>query len=403
MLTDTEILACPLPAKGYKALTDGRRLFLRITPDGGRFWRLKYMVDGRESQASLGKYPDVSIEQARLEAEKIRTQVGKGLNPVKEKRQATEAAQEQQTLTFGKVAREWLQHATTAAGQPWGARTTLKHTGEVDKLRSLHNIPLREIKSGPVMAIVQAIRQSGKAETAKRVGHTAANVFSFANARYQTGHNPAADRKYWLPAVKHTHHAALTDPKDVAVLAGLIQGGWSGVTPTVRNAVQFVLLTAPRQGELCSMEWSEIDFKTSTWLAQPKEGSKLKAPHVVPLSRQAAAVLAAQKAISGKERYVWPHATRAGRHMSTGTVAAALGTMGYTSEQHTPHGFRTTAATLLREALRYDSELVERQLSHKVGNAVAGAYDRSQRIDERRAMLQAWADYLDSLVAGVSG
>jgi integrase len=397
-LTDALILAAPLPTSGYKALTDGQRLFLRVTPDGARHWRLKYVAHGRESQASLGKYPTVSIAAARLAADELRRQVSDGKNPLREKRDIKEAIQDAKSLTFGRVAQEWLAYATTPTGEPWGERTTLKHKGEIEKLKSLRNLPIVDITSSHVMGIVQAIERTGKGETAKRVGQSASNVFSFAGARYQTGHNPARDRKFWLRAVKPEHHGALTDPGAVATLAGLIDGGWGGVgSPTVNNAMRFLLLTFPRQGELCSMEWAEVDFKTATWLAQPKAKSKLKAPHVVPLATQALAVLTAQKEISGAARYVWPHATREGRHMSTGTVAAALGTMGYTPEQHTAHGFRTTAATLLREALRFDSELVERQLSHKVGNAVAGAYDRSQRIDERRGMMQAWANYLDTL------
>ena len=397
-LTDSMVLSEPLPEKGYRALTDGRRLFLRITPEGARSWRLKYVVGKKESQASLGKYPDVSIAQARALADEIRRQAANGKNPVRDKRDEREAIADAKALTFGVVAREWLEHATTSSGEPWGARTKEKHAGEVEKLKSIHNLPLLDIKSDRVMTIVRAIEKT-QAETAKRVAQTAANIFSFANSRHHTGHNPAADRKYWLKAIKHTHHAALTDPAAVGVLISLIDTGWAGTSPTVSHAMQFLARTFPRQGELCSMEWSEVDFKTATWLAQPKAKSKLKAPHVVPLARQTLVVLKAQKAISGSGRYVWPHAVREGRHMSTGTVAAALGLMGYTPEQMTAHGFRTTAATLLREALRYDSELVERQLSHKVGNAVAGAYDRSQRIDERRTMMQAWADYLDSLKA----
>lgn len=401
-LTDAQILAAALPSKGYKALTDGRRLFLRITPDGGRFWRLKFMAKGKESQASLGKYPDVSIAQARARAEELRKEAEAGKHPVRDARDAREAIEDAKALTFGAVAKEWLDHATTSAGVPWGVRTKEKHTGEVGKLSPLNALPLLDIKSDRVMSIVRTLEKTTP-ETAKRVAQTAANIFSFANARHHTGHNPASDRKYWLRAVKHEHHAALTDPAQVATLAGLIDGGWSGSSPTVNHAMQFLFRTFVRQGELCSMEWSEVDFKTATWLAQPKPKSKLKASHVVPLARQTLAVLAAQRAISGSGRWVWPHATRAGRHMSTATVAAALGTMGYTPEQMTAHGFRTTAATLLREVVRMgnppqpiESELVERQLSHKVGNAVAGAYDRSQRIDERRLMMQAWADWLEA-------
>src|ERR1700733_7848325 len=396
-LTDAIIMAAPLPSSGYKALTDGQRLFLRITPDGSRFWRLKYVAHGKESQASLGKNPTVFIAQARL-ADAMRSEVSAGKNPIREKRDIKEAIQDAKSLTFGRVAQEWLAYATTPTGEPWGDRTREKHTGENEKLKRVRGLPIVDVTSAQVMGIVQAIERSGKGETAKRVGQSASNVFSFAGARYQTGHNPAKDRKFWLRAVKPEHHGAITNPDELAVLVGLIDGGWGGVgSPTVNNAMRFLLRTFPRQGELCSMEWAEVDFKTCTWLAQPKAKSKLKAPHVVPLARQTVAILAAQKAISGGGRYVWPHATRDGRHMSTGTVAAALGTMGYTPDQHTAHGFRTTAATLLREALRYDSELVERQLSHKVGNAVAGAYDRSQRIDERRLMMQAWADYIEKL------
>jgi hypothetical protein len=252
-LTDAIILAAQPPETGYKALTDGRRLFLRITPDGGLFWRLKYVIgagkQAKESQASLGKYPDVSIAQARHLADEIRAQAANGKNPVRDKRDEREAVADAKALTFGVVAREWLEHATTSSGEPWGARTKEKHAGEVDKLKSLHGLPILDIKSDRIMTIVQAIEKT-KPETAKRVGQTAANVFSFANARHKTGHNPAADRKYWLRAVKHEHHAALTDPAAVGTLMGLIDGGWGGVgSVTVNNAMRFLARTFPRQGE----------------------------------------------------------------------------------------------------------------------------------------------------------
>lgn len=394
-LTDTLILAAPLPSKGYAALTDGQRLFLRVTPDGGRYWRLKFVAaGGKESQASLGKYPEVSIEQARTLADAIREQAAKGRNPVREKRQAKEQADDIRALTFGRVAQEWLDHLSDRQ-----ERTRLKHQGEIDKLSKLHNLPLTEIKPSQVREILRAIEATGKAETAKRVGQTASNIFGFAAGAHDIVHNPARDRKGWLKPVKAEHHAGITDPAQLSLLVRMVYGFESLSKPTVNNALRLTLHTGARQGELCSMEWAEVNFDTATWLAQPKAKSKLKAPHVVPLSRQSLAILAAQKAHSGQGRYVFPHAVRDGRHMSTEAVGAALGALGYTSAEQTPHGFRTTAATLLREVLRYDSELVERQLSHKVGNAVAGAYDRSQRIAERRDMMQAWSDYLESMLA----
>jgi integrase len=395
-LTDALILAAPLPSSGYKALTDGQRLFLRVTPDGGRFWRLKFKTSGKESQASLGKYPDVSIAAARAAAHELRRQANTGKNPIREKRDIREAIEDAKSLTFGRIANEWLAKLTTPKGKAITARTREKHQGEIDKCVSLHSLPIVDIRPSQCRAVLEAIERSGKLETAKRVAQTMSNVFGHAT-RYDISHNPARDRKGWIKAPQTAHHGAITDPAALAVLVGLVDGGWSGASETVNNAMRFLLRTFPRQGELCSMEWTEVDFKTATWLAQPKAKSKLKVPHVVPLASQTVAILAAQKSLSGAGRYVWPHATRDGRHMSTGTVAAALGTMGYTPDQHTAHGFRTTAATLLREALRYDSELVERQLSHKVGNAVAAAYDRSQRIEERQTMMQAWADYLDTL------
>ena len=404
-LTDKAISAARVkPGKSFRVITDARRLFLRITPDGAKSWRLKYRVNGKETMASLGHYPDVSISDARKAADKIRGQVADGVNPAAQRREVKEQEQSASALTFRRVGEEWLAHDDSLA-----ERTREKRRWLFDLLAPLHAKPCTEIKRSDVRKALLAIQDTGQRESARRAGQVAAAIFKYGRDNYEDiiKENPATERSGWLKPVNEKHHAGVTDPKELGILVALADGGvFSNRLPTVANALRFLLRVPVRHGELIGAEWSEFhqldDAKRAEWRIpahrmKGKVGSR-KA-FTVPLSRQAAAILQAQQKVSGTGTHVFPDARRSGNQMSNGALKGLLGAMGYEPEQMTPHGVRTTFATLARDALRFDTDLVERCLAHSHGNAVRGAYDRSERFEERRALMQAWADYLDKLSA----
>ncbi len=404
-LTDAMISETPAPAKGYRALTDGKRLFLRVDSRGGRSWRLKYAVGGRESQTSLGAYPEVSIAVARDLAEAVREQAKLGKNPAASKRVERQVEQDKAALTFGQVGVEWLAHDDTLA-----PKTKSKHAWLFEKLRKLHPIPIAEVKRADVRTALQSIQaMDNRRETAHRAGQVAALIFAYGMDNYEdiVTANPAVSRKGWLKPKQPQHRAGITDPAKLSTLLRVIDmvDGIDRFKPTVMNALQFVARTFVRQDALCGAQWTELhhldDPAKAEWripACRMKGPIGQRRPFTVPLSRQAVEIIEAQRQLSGESKFVFPHAYRPNRCMSKGALNAALGAMGYAPTEHTPHGFRTTAATLLREKpLAFDSDLVELALAHAQGNKVRGAYDRAERMDERREMMQRYADYLDEL------
>lgn len=406
MLTDKIIRSAQVkPGKSFRTITDARGLHIRLSADGKRGWRLKYRVNGSETMASLGSYPEVSIADARKAADKIRIAAADGENPAASRREKREEDRTAQALTFGRIGLEWLAHDDTLA-----ERTRTKRRWLFDMLSSLHAKACTDIKRSDVRDALKVIERT-KRESAKRAGQIAAAIFNYGRDNYEDviKDNPAAGRKGWLKPVKEAHHAGVITPKALGLLVGLADGGmFSDRLPTIANALRFLLRVPVRHGELIGAQWSEFqhldDTKAAEWRI-PAERMKGKVgsrrAFVVPLSRQAVAILKEQHKVSGAGSYVFPDPGRTGRHMSNGALKALLWRMGYGPEEHTPHGTRTAFSTLARDALKADTDLVERCLAHSHGNAVRGAYDLSERFDERRGLMQKWANYLDRQVDNI--
>ncbi len=347
-LTDAIIRETRAPKKGYRALTDGKRLFLRVDSRGRRSWRLKYVVGGRESQTSLGAYPETSIAAARGLAEAIREQAKLGKNPAAAKREQRQTEQAKAALTFGQVGLEWLAHDDTLA-----PRTKAKHAWLFNKLRKLHSVPIAEVKRSDLRTVLQSIeRMDDRRETAHRAGQVAALIFARGMDNYEDviKHNPAASRKSWLKPKQTTHRAGITDPDKVGALMHLIDGDYDiSNSPTVTNALRFLARVFVRQDAVCGAEWSEFhnlrDPAQAEWripARRMKGPIGQRRPFTVPLSRQAVAILEAQRQTSGEGRFVFPHASRRNVGMSKGALGARLGALFYEPSEHTPHGFRTT-------------------------------------------------------------
>lgn len=381
------------PGKKVVRLKDDRGLYLEISPAGGKWWRLRYWIAGKENRLSLGVYPEVSLKEARERRDEARRLIAKGIDP-SEARKAEKAEEKAEAVTVEQVAREW--HAKNKAR--WTALTVEANIGRLEKnvFPWIGARPIHEVLAPELLSVIRRIEARGAIAVAHRVLQLCGQVFRYAVASGRADRNPAADLKGALSASKVKHHAALTDIKSVVGLLRAMDD-YQGSFVT-RSAMRLAALTFVRPGELRHAEWSEIDMEKAEWRI-PAEKMKMRSPHIVPLSRQAIEVLKELQPLTGQGRYLFPSERSAARAMSENTILAALRRMGYSKEEMTGHGFRSVASTLLNER-GFNRDWIERQLAHTERNSVRAAYNYAEFLAERCRMMQAWADYLDGLKSG---
>jgi len=389
MLSDTRVRGAKPSDRQYK-LYDGRGLFLLVTPIGGRLWRLKYRINGGEKLISLGAYPDVGLKRAREKRDEARKFLADGIDPSAQRRERRTALLE----TLEGVAEEWLELQSKSL-----APETISILGS--RLKSalypyLGSKPVGAITAQEVLSALRRIEARGRHETAHRVRALAGRVLRYAVATGRAQHDVAADLKDALAPVKSRNFASVTDPVRVAELMRAIYG-YAG-HPVTGLALKLAPLVFVRPGELRAAEWSEFDLPNTEWRI-PGTRMKMGEPHIVPLARQAVAILRELEPLARGGRYLFPSLRTRDRPMSNNTINAALRRLGYTSEEQTGHGFRTMASTLLNEQ-GFPPDVIELQLAHSERNKVRAAYNKAQRLPERRKMMQAWANYLDGLRAG---
>lgn len=400
-LTDTAIRNAKPREKSYRMFDSGG-LYLEVSTGGGRCWRWKYRVAGKEKRLAFGIYPAVSLKVARQRRDEARAQLAEGIDPGA----ARKAARLSQagTETFEAVAREW--HAKFAPSWvPSHSDRTLRRL-EADLFPWLGNRPIAELKAPELLAALRRIESRGAVETAHRAKQICGLVFRFAVATGRAERDPTGDLKGALAKPKQRHHASITDPKRVGALLRAIDA-YEG-SFTTKCALRLAPLVFVRPGELRKAIWDEFDLDTAEWRI-PAHRMKMREPHWVPLSRQAVEILRELQPKTGRgipakpnvPRYLFPGARSRERPMSENAVLAALRRMGYSKDEMTGHGFRSMASTLLHEQ-GWNHQAIERQLAHAERNAVSAAYNYAEHLPERRRMMQAWADYLDSLKLGAN-
>ena len=389
-LTDTKARNAKPRDKQYK-LFDNDGLFLLVSPTGGKWWRFKYRLGGKERLISLGTYPEVSLAQARGRRDEARKQVADGIDP-SQARKTLKAAKGQNESTFEVVAREW--HTKFTPTWTPGHAITIRSRLELNVFPWIGKRPIIEIKAPELLMVLRRIESRGALETAHRIRVICGQVFRYAIATGRAERDPAADLRGALPPVKPKHHSAMTDPKKVAGLLRAIDG-YQGSLVT-RCALRLAPLLFVRPGELRQMEWAEIDFDAAEWNIRA-EKMKARTPHLVPLATQALQLLREVRPLTGEGRYVFPSPRTPQRPMSNNAILAALRRMGFEKDEMTGHGFRALARTILDEILQVPPHLIEHQLAHKVRDPLGRAYNRTQHLPERREMMQTWADYLDNL------
>ncbi|MGO9593561.1 MAG: tyrosine-type recombinase/integrase [Steroidobacteraceae bacterium] len=385
-LSETKIRAAKLKERPYK-LFDKRGLFLLVTPTGGRLWRLRYRIGALEKLISLGAYPDVTLKRAREKRDDARRLIADDIDPSAQRKAQRAALLD----TFEGVAKEWLALQSKSL-----APETISILGA--RLNSalypyLGNRPVASITAQELLIAIRRIEARGRHETAHRVRALAGRVLRYAVATGRAQHDVAADLKDALAPVESRNFASVTDPARVGELMRAIDG-YSGY-PVTALALKLAPLVFVRPGELRAAEWSEFDLPNGEWRI-PAARMKMKEPHIVPLARQAIAILRELEPLARGGRYLFPSLRTRERPMSENTINAALRRLGYSSEEQTGHGFRSMASTLLNEQ-GFPPDVIELQLAHTERNKVRAAYNKAQRLPERRKMMQAWADYLDGL------
>lgn len=393
-LTDVAIRRAKPTDKPIR-MFDGGGLYLEISPSGGKLWRLKYRFDGKEKRLAIGTYPEISLVDARNRREAARKLLANGSDPGDVKKAQKAAKAERNANSFEVVAREWF-----AKFEPtWtnGHSDKIIRRLERDIFPWIGGRAIAEVKAPELLACLRRIEERGALETAHRALQNCGQVLRYAVVTGRAERDISSDLRGALPPVKPNHHAALTNPKEIGELLRAIDG-YSGSLITKR-AMQLAPLVFLRPGELRNAEWSEIDLDNCEWNI-PAEKMKMRSPHLVPLASQSVLILREVKALTGQSRYVFPSARTNERPMSNNAVLAALRRMGYEKEKMSGHGFRAIARTILDEVLGVRPELIEHQLAHAVRDPNGRAYNRTAHIQERRKMMQQWADYLDKLKAG---
>jgi integrase len=392
-LSNLKVQTAKPKGKPYK-LFDGDGLYLLVTEKGHKWWRFKYRFHGKEKSLAFGTYPEISLVDARERRNEARRQVANGIDPGAVKK-AMKQAKTAETETFEVVAREWYTKFTPT----WSAThaVTMMARMERDLFPWMGARPIKEIKAPELLAVLRRVESRGALETAHRIRTIAGQVLRYAVATGRAERDCSGDLKGALPQPGEHHHAAITDPKEVAFLLRTIDGyeGHFVVKCALRLAPMFFV----RPGELRNAEWAEMDLDERVWNI-PAEKMKMKQAHIVPLSTQAVAILTELKHLTGASRYVFPSGRSFARPMSNNTVNAALRRMGYDKETMTGHGFRAMARTILDEVLQVRPDYIEHQLAHAVRDPNGRAYNRTAHLAGRREMMQLWADYLDGLKKG---
>jgi integrase len=413
-LTDLEVKNAK-PEDKTKYLFDGKGLFLliapkKLRPDGkaqpaSKWWRFKYMFDGKSKTLSFGTYPDISLSEARERRQEARNKLANGVDPG-EIRKAQKEEQAADKLTFEIVARDWYAKNERVWSQ--SHCNTIMRRLVRDIFPVIGNRPIAEIKRSEIVALLKSIDAKGITETADRIKIYCGQIFRYALNNDWIDSNPATDLKDIISKRIENNHAAITDPKEAASLLRAIDA-YQG-TFAVKCALQLAPMFFVRPGELQKAEWSEIDLETAEWNI-PVERMKLSKLekmkrkgefHLVPLSRQAIAILQELHKLTGAGQYLFPSLRSNKRPMSNIAMLSALRRMGFTSDEMTTHGFRAMARTILDEVLHVRPDFIEHQLAHAVKDPNGRAYNRTAHLAERRKMMQLWADYLDTIKSGSS-
>jgi len=385
-LTNLKVQKAKPQARQYK-LADERGMYLLIHPKGGKYWRLDYRFEGRRKTLAIGTHPEASLKEARKKRDRARSDIEDGIDPSGHQNGNPALGDD----SFETVAREW--HEKYRSQWTEGHASTTLRRLEANLLPWLGKRPLGAIEPPELLRSLRRVENRGAVETAHRIQQIASRIFRYGVATGRCSRDPTFDLKGALPPKRSEHFPTITDPKKIGALLRAVDD-YQGSLIT-RIALQIAPLVFVRPGELRHAEWAEIQLDSAEWRI-PAAKMKMKRDHIVPLSTQAIQILEEIKPLTSNGRYIFPSTRSETRPMSENTVNGALRRLGYEVNEFTGHGFRSMASTLLNES-GWTPDAIERQLAHVEGNSVRAAYNYAEHLEERRRMMQWWADYLDEL------
>jgi integrase len=403
MLTDLQCRSAKAKPDGKpNRLTDGNGLYLEVTAKGGKYWRRNYRRPGtgKQNTLSFGLYPTIGLEKARKKNEAASQMLADNVDPAEAKKTEKRAARLAAASSFETVAREWFEKMKPSWAESHSSKILARL--ENDVFPWLGKRTIAEIEPIEIYEVIQRIEKR-TLDTAHRAKQNIGQVFRYAVATGRATRDATADLRGALPPLQQNHFATITDPPKAASLLRAIDT-FDG-TFVVHCALKLAPLFFVRPGELRKAKWTHMDLDKGEWqfpVSKVRKGHPARI-HIVPLARQAVAILKELQPLTGQWEHVFPGARDKKRPMSDGAVNAALRRMGYdTQTEITGHGFRSMARTILREdeLLMLEPEYIERQLAHKTKAPNGTAYDKTQFLKQRREMMQKWADYLDRLKAG---
>ena len=390
-LSATVIKTAKPKEKNYK-LSDERGLYLLVTPKGKKWWRFDYRFQKKRKTLSMGVYPDISLKEARERRDQARKQIANDIDPSEVRKIAKSETLGQSENNFEVVAREWFVKFSSSWSDGHAGRIIRRL--ERDIFPWIGNKPIADITAPQLLEVIQRIENRGALETAHRALGNCGQVLRYAIATGRVDRDLSGDLKGSLPPVKSIHFAAITDPNKIGSFLRVLEG-YQG-TFVVHCALRLAPLVFVRPGELRKAEWVDIDLENAQWCF---DVSKTDVQHIVPLSRQSVTILSELHSLTGMDRFVFPSARSLSRPMSENAVSGALRRLGIEKEEMSGHGFRAMARTILDEVLGFRPDYIEHQLAHAVRDPNGRAYNRTAHLPERRKMMQAWADYLDTLKA----
>lgn len=376
--------------------SDGRALYL-LVKESNKYWRMNYRYDGKHKTLAFGTYPEVSLAEARELCADARKQLRAGVDPKAPRTDPNAEVAEADQNTFEKLAREWL--AKMAGSRSAGTQEKVLGWLENNVFPFIGAMPVASIKPRDILGVVQRVESRGAIDSAHRIKQVCGQILRYGVAIGWTERDVTPDLKGALMAVPRTNFAAITEPKELAVLLRAIHA-YNGHVVAV-TALKLTPMLFVRPGELRAAEWSEFDLDAAEWRI-PAAKMKMRTEHMVPLPHQAVELLRALYRVTGHGKFVFPSLRTDDACMSENTINAALRGMGYSKEVMTAHGFRATARTILDEVLNERVDLIEHQLAHRVIDPNGRAYNRTAHLPARIAMMQRWADYLDKLRTGAN-
>ena len=396
-LTTQQVRGFKPKDKPYKK-GDERGLYLLVKPNGSKLWHLKYRFGGREKKMPIGAFPEVGLAQARHERDRARLAIADGIDPMRERKREKAQIKLGAENTFASVAQTYIEEKMVREGR---AEATLrKARWFLDLLKpAVGNMPLNDVDPQLMLAALKKLEAKGNLETAKKCRSFASRVFRFGAAMGLCESDPTSILKGALVSPKARHYAAILEPEKLGQLLRAIDG--YECYPVTKFALQIAPHIFVRPGELRHGEWEEIDWDKATWTI-PEGKMKARRTHVVPLSRQVLELFRELKSISGGRGYIFPAFHTRQRPMSENTINTAFRRMGFTKDEVTAHGLRSTASTMLNESGLWHPDAIERALAHGDSNAIRGVYNRGNYWDERVKMAQWWSDNLDKLRKGES-